>query len=232
MVKNTKGEWEQAPLSGIRFGSTDAQGRYEVDGVPPGSYLVQANLSLNEFSNAVMPMNGNEVHVQMSKTVFSLPVFTGSVLRAREATPLKVEDAAVLGGNDITLPVSKLHRVSGAIMAEGHPLNSGKVALRYPDDNAEVTTVDVSRDDRQFHFAYVPEGSYTLAVVEAREVTEVEVANPAGVLPKTHTEEKTLRSFGKVEQPLAVQSDMEGVLATVPDAPRSAAAPAAPPANP
>ena len=218
LEKNAKGEWVEAKLSGIRFGSTDGRGRYQIDAVPPGSYLVRANLSLNEHSFAVMqmPTNGTEMHVSMTKTIFSLPVFSGSALRERDATPIKVEGSGVYDGNDISLPISKLHRVSGALLAgDGHPLNGGKVILRYPDDHSEVASVSVSKEDRQFHFPYVPEGTYTLAVEDARDVTEVEVPNAPGVTPKMRVEEKTLRRYEKVEQPLVVQSDVEGVLATV-----------------
>ncbi len=217
-VMNGKGDWEST-LSGYRFGATDAQGRYEVEGMLAGNYLVQVNLSLNEHSNQVMPMNGSEMHVEMTTTIFSLPVYSGNVLRKREATPIKVEGAGNYDGNDITLPISKLHRVSGAVVAkDGHALNGGTVVLRYPDDNSEVAIIKVNREDRQFHFPYVPEGSYTLAVEEARDVTETEVPNAPGVTPKTRIEEKTVRSYGKLEQPLVVQSDVEGVLATVPEA--------------
>lgn len=223
--RNSKGEWNREDVQTSRYGSTDANGHYDIENVSPGEYLVRANLSLNEFSNSTLPMNGNEVHVMMTKTIFALPVYTGSVLRTRDATPLKIEGAQAYDGNDITLPISKLHRVSGALMAsDGHPLNRGHVSLRYPDDNTEAIGIDVSRDDRQFAFPYVPEGTYTLAVEDARDTTEVEVPNAPGVLPRTHTEEKTVRRYGREEQPLLVQSDMEGVLAVVPDAPRDKAA--------
>lgn len=218
LTKSKAGKWESARLSGLRYGNTDALGRYEVDGVPPGDYLVRAQLALNEFSNGVLPMNGNQVHIQMTKTIFSLPVYTGSVLRERDATPVEVKDSGEYSGNDITLPISKLHRVSGAVMGGGHALNGGKLVLQYADDHSEVATVDISREDRQFHFPYVPEGSYVLSVEEARDVTEVEVPNAPGVLPKTHLEERTVRTYGKTDQPLIVQSDVEGVLATVPEA--------------
>ena len=118
-MKNAKGDWEEARLAGIRFGATDSRGHYEVDAVPPGTYLVRANLSLNEHSYAIMPMptDGSEMHVEMTKTIFSLPVYSGSALRQREATPIKVESSGQQDGNDITLPISKLHRVSGALVA-------------------------------------------------------------------------------------------------------------------
>lgn len=230
MTKNAKGEWEPSNLTGYRFGATDSGGHYLVEGVPPGEYLVRANLSLSEYSNSVMPVNGTEVHMEMSKTIFSLPVYTGSVLRTRDAKPIKVDGAGVYDGNDIALPISKLHHVSGALVAaDGHALNAGKVTLRNADDDSEVADVSVSREDRQFHFPYVPEGSYTLAVDAARDVIEVQVPNPPGMTPRFHLEDKTLRQYGTVQQPLLVQSDVDGVLATVPESSKGVAASSATP---
>ena len=80
----------------------------------------------------------------------------------------------------------------------------------------------MSREDRQFHFPYVPEGNYTLAVDGARDVTEVEVPNPPGLTPRSHLEDKTVRQYGTAKQPLLVQSDVDGVLATVPEASKTA----------
>jgi hypothetical protein len=224
MVRNAKGQWQANSVLGYRFGATDGEGRYWVDGVPAGEYLVQANLSLSEYSNSVLPMNGNQVHVQMTKIIFSLPVYSGSVLREKEAKPIKAEGGETLDGNDIVIPVAKLHRVSGTVVGGGHPLNHARVVLRYADDNTELTGIEVDREDRQFHFPYVPEGSYTLAVEEPRDVTEVEVPNAPGVTPKTRIEEKTVRSYGPAEQPLLVQNDVEGVLVAVPDAKEKSAA--------
>ncbi|HLI77665.1 MAG TPA: carboxypeptidase-like regulatory domain-containing protein [Acidobacteriaceae bacterium] len=221
------GKWEGTHLQGRGYGSTDGRGQYLFESLPPGIYTVKADLALKEFSQATMPMptNGVQMHVTMSRTTFELPVYFGNALRQRDASPIKVEGSANYDGNDISLPLSKLHHVSGALVAgDGHSLNSGKVFLRYPDDDTEVASVGVNREDRQFHFPYVPEGSYKLEVDEARDVTEIEVPNAPGVTPKTRLEDKTVKRYGKLEQALVVQSDVEGVVATVPEMGKTASA--------
>ena len=48
-------------------------------------------------------------------------------------------------------------------------------------------------------------------------MTEVEVENAKGVKPRTHMEDKTVRTYGTAEHPLKVETDMTGVVVNVPD---------------
>lgn len=209
------------PLNNI-YGNTDGRGRYRFSSLEPGTYLVQANLSLSEYSNSVMPSpsgDGTTVHMSMQKTTFSLPVYSGSMLRRSEGTPIAVEAGQSSDGNDLTVPISKLHHVSGEVLApDGHPVNAAKVVLRWPDDRTEVTSVDLDRNSRRFSLPYVPEGTFTLSAENARDVAVTQVPNAPGVVPHLRNEEHIQHRYGAADQPLIVQTDIDGVIAKLPDA--------------
>jgi hypothetical protein len=230
--RDAKGEFKEEFHPSRYIPPSDDHGRYRIDSLPAGEFMVKADFALNDYTVTTIPMpngGGGTVQMTMTKVLFDLPVYSGEALRLRDATAVKTDAGQEASGVDLTLPLSKLHRVSGTLIAkDGHTVNAGKVALLYADTREELTNVPVSRDDGQFHFLYVPEGNYILAVQEASDVTQVEVANAAGVQPKFHVEDKTLHSYGTVEQPLTVEGEMSSVLATVPEAGGAATATATP----
>ena len=97
-------------------------------------------------------------------------------------------------------------------------MNAGKVTLSYAEDGTELVSAEVSGEDEAFHLMFVPEGDYTVKVTNAADVTREEVSNGPGSMPPTHTEAKTVRSFGDASQPLKVVSDVSGLVVSVPTA--------------
>ena len=85
-------------------------------------------------------------------------------------------------------------------------------------------SAEISGEDDAFHLMFVPEGEYTVKVTKAADVTREEISNGPGSLPPTHTETKTVRSFGDVSQPLKVESEVSGLLLSVPPAKAAKAA--------
>ena len=228
--RNPKGEFkdEYDPPGFSQI--TDDRGQFHITSLPTGEFVLAANFSISEAVLSSMPMpDGKTVDIKIDKTLFSLPLFSGDALRLRDAAIIKLDTGQESSGNDLTLPLSKLHPVTGSVIAQdGHTINSAKVSLLYADTREELTNVLVSRDDGQFHFLYVPEADYILSVKEAADITQIEVANPPGVTPRTRTEDKAIHTYSDVEQPLAVQNDVASVLATVPDKKSSPTTTAAP----
>lgn len=206
--------------------NTDAAGHYHINRVPQGEYLLAARFSLSETSVTTMPMPGfgsGTMQMNIQKVLFSLDLYNGDVFRSRDATPLKLDAGQALDGVDLTLPLAKLHGVTGSVLAkDGHTIRHGRVTLRWADatdsdGKGAVADVPIDAYDGQFHMPYVPEGNYTLTVEQASDVTQIEVANPPGMTPRTHTEDKTVRTYGQAQQPLSVQNDEEGILITAGD---------------
>jgi hypothetical protein len=218
--RNDKGEFKE-DFGSYRFNlTTDDRGHYHIDSLPADSFVLSANFSINESTVTTMPTPGGNgtMQVNIQKTLFSLPLYSGSVLRRRDATVIKTDAGQETPAVDLTMPLSKLHSVSGTVITQGgHTVNAGKVALLYADTREELTNTPISRDDNQFHFLYVPEGNYILAVKEASDVTQIEVANPPGTTPRMRMEDKTLRIYGTTEQPLTIEGEMPSVFVTVPN---------------
>ena len=223
LAKNKEGKW--TPVEALYrthyvSDSTDDLGHYRITGLPAGEYATQANLSLNETETTFGPMPNhpeNTISLSIQKTRFSLPLYSGDVLRKPAAKSYTLGTGEARAGDDLTFPLAKLHKVGGQVLAkDGHPLNGGKVTLVYPDDNTEMTETDLQQEARVFALDFVPEGDFLLKVTGAADVTKIQVANSPGYTPRFHEEEKTLKTYGDTEQPLIVKGDTSDVIVTMP----------------
>ena len=221
--RNEKKEWERYG-KGVFVGSTgntstDDAGHFRFSGLPGGEYLVNVQLELSTM--IVDRVISGEGQGTYSNSDYSLSVYAPSSARRKDAKVVKIGDQEERGAVDIEVPLSKMHPVNGwlAVEQSGRRVNAGRVALVYADDGTELASTEVRGEDEAFHLNFVPEGEYTLKVTKARDVTRTEVSNgPPGTVPPTHTEEKTVRSYGDATQPLVVVNDVTGLAVSVPAA--------------
>ena len=214
LTKDKTGKWTSfraKPLGSFGPNSTDDQGRYRISGLPRGEYIVKTTLALSDI--AVDRVFGQERSFSNNPR-YSLDIFSGDGLRQRDAKPVKLEEGEESGAVDIAIPISKLHAVSGSVIeaSTGHVINAGSVAIVYPDDDTQLVSTEISKDDDAFHFYFVPEGEYTLKVTHAREVSREEISNGPGTFPATSTVEKKLRDFDVPPQPIIINGDMTGII--------------------
>ncbi|WP_263381909.1 carboxypeptidase-like regulatory domain-containing protein [Granulicella arctica] len=203
-----KEEW----VSRHEGSSTDDQGRYRITGLPPGEYREQVSLSLTDMYVSTV-IDGSRS--SSSSTRYSLDFYSGDTTQKSKAKSVKITDGEQRDGADMTIPVSKLHSVSGSITdAGGHVVNAGKLALNY-DDGTQLVSTTVDKEDGMFHFDFVPEGTYSLVVSEAKDVAREEIMNPPGTFPPSNFKETTVKEYGGQKQPLVVESDVAGVVMTV-----------------
>lgn len=154
-----------------------------------------------------------------SNSVYTLPVYSGNKMRAKDAKPFDLKQGEERSGEDIQIPISQLHTVRGTVTAarDGHGLNGGQVALLYPDDKSPVSQTSVT-SDAEFDFNFVPEGDYLLNVNGATDTDYREIPNCQGCIPPVRTESHTLKSYGMAEVPIHVgNNDITGVVISVPD---------------
>lgn len=206
------------------YAQTDDLGHYRLTGLAPGEYLLQVYLAMNNtFVSSVLGDSGN----MMMMTAYSLTFFSGDVTRKDKATPMKLAAGEQRDGTDLTIPLSKLHRVAGTLneQSSGHIINAGDVALTYS-DGTELAKTQVDGDDSTFHFDFVPEGEYTLKVTNPREVIRESEPLVPNVTPMPGAMKETaVRFYGETSQPLIVQSDVSGLtVPVIPKAPRAATA--------
>jgi hypothetical protein len=208
MEKGAKGEWKELGL--VSGGYTDDLGHFRITGLLGGTYLLHVNVSIDDmYVDSVL----EQPNMISSNTHYSLDYYSGDTARKRDAKPIDLDSSQEMSSANITIPVSKLHAVSGAIVEakSGRAINSGKVTLVYADGGEDAVSTKVESDEPVFRMPFVPEGSYTIKVSDAAEVNREEISNGPGVMPPFHTVEKVIRKYGTAEQPLVVTGDVSGV---------------------
>lgn len=217
--QDAPGKWVSFHDSLLHTGAyTDDRGGFRISGLPAGKYLVKASLTMQTITTDEMFGGGSGMSSYFG---YSLSLFSGNATRPKDAKPVDLSSAEDLTLPDFEIPLSKLHTVTGTLLVgeSGVPANAGKVTLLYPDDQTELTSTTVSKDDNAFHFLYVPEGNYLLQVTGAKQVSRTEIPVCDHCFPPTRTEEKTLRAFGDAQQPLVIANDITGLTVSIPPSP-------------
>jgi hypothetical protein len=187
---------------------TDDQGNFRLAGLPAGEYLLGTSLG----TEPIKVNNGGSD--QSEGDYYSLGIYFGDGMRQRDAKVIKLKDGEESNGDSITIPLSKLHPVSGTVvsMETGATINSARVELHDSGDDSVVASTDISSDGNQFHFPYVAEGEYTLKVRKAADVA------PGS---RSH-DEKPLRTYAEASQPLIVKGETNGITIQVKPQPAAA----------
>lgn len=174
---------------------TDDRGAYRIAGLAPGPYLIRAVLTAGNASAGTALASGT----------MHLTVFSGNATRTEEAKPVSVASREDRKGEDLTMPLSRLHTISGTVLAklDGHPVNSGTVQLREDADTSlsQLQTAAI-QPDGTFHFDYVSNGHYTLKIRQAA-VTEA-TGKSEKIFGMEVPNNKTLRSFAPGDQKATV----------------------------
>jgi len=160
---------------------TDEKGRYRLDGVPPGEYLVRAQWQETVY------------HDKQGRTYGGLVVrgYYPAAASARGASPVSVEAGGELGGVDITLTRRQTHTVGGTLVTRGaaRPLSGVHVRLRARED-ADLP-FSAGEDDRfawtdaqgRFSFGNVSDGDYVLSFGGAMSPEAPPAPGPSGFPP-------------------------------------------------
>lgn len=196
---------------------TDDLGHYRLTGLEPREYMMEVVLQLQHMDFASAP--GESGGSSSTNNVASLSFYSGSAAYKPDAKPFKLSANEERSGEDITIPLAKLHTVIGEIIAahDGHLLNQGYVTLLNANDKSEVESSKLERADGKFHLFFVPEGNYILRVTNAADVTYEDVPNPPGSIPASHEKANVVRSYGDADQPLNLHDDTPIVVLSVPE---------------
>jgi hypothetical protein len=199
---------------------TDSHGEFTIESLSPGEYILQIKLIATEQRMlSVTNGDGKARKMFMAVLVSSLPIYSGNVFQQRDATILKVEAGQETDGVDLTIPLGRLHEISGTLLAkDGHVINDGKVALLFADTQEELTSVRV-QDNGIFHLAYVPEGNYVLTATNVHDIVLDEEPDSPTPSSPTHPVRRTTHTYGDLQQPLTVQTSDQSLTLTLPDSP-------------
>jgi len=210
--KAEKSDWSSVGLALFRGWSVDSKsdghGHYSLTNLPAGEYKVCASMPLDNEGAAPA-------------------ICLGDTFRKKDAKITKLAAGEIVNGEDIVIPLSGLHTVSGSVtaLADGHTPNHAKLRLLYADDREDARELSPS-DDGTFTFEYVPEGKYILQITGAEDVQQPNAAPGAGNSDSVSSKAKAVRYADK-EIPLTVENDLNDLLVSLTPAP-----PATPPSPP
>jgi hypothetical protein len=230
------GSWETVELSAMSnmFGSnitTNDLGQYRIAGLAAGHYVIEAEFSLQNL--AMTGFLGQAVGWEV-RPQYSLSFFTGGSTRARADAVFALTKGEARMGEDLVIPLSKLHSISGNVVAagDGRPLG-GIVQLLYADDKKSMVSTGVNAANGEFRFAFVPEGHFILKVIARDPQTMPALsadpdASDADVMAEDPEYVQMFSTskhvYGALEQSLDVRDDMDAMVLAVPDASASPAA--------
>jgi hypothetical protein len=196
--------------------STDDQGNYRISGLPARDYVLEVELNLSKTTYSIDDHGSTSLSMNR---FYSLSIYSGGKTRPKDAVSFSLSLGEERHGEDIEIPISRMHSVHGSIVAarDGHVINGGQLSLLYPDDKSEASHTSLTKDDDGFSFSFVPEGDYILRVNSASDNEYVEIPNPPHSSPPTRTETHTVRGYGSADYPLHIGSDLAGIVVAVPD---------------
>lgn len=211
--RNSSGSWTDSARSAsnnrlFENGGSDDLGHFRIQGLAPGEYTLKLPRAYDVGLSAV---------------------YYGDVFLVKDAKSIKLTDGEEYPDADITIPLSKLHTISGSLVnSSGQPINSGKVTLYTAIDNIEMDAAFVSEEDATFYIDLVPDGAYTIRVTDAQNVNtqivrDLQNPNMIGDIKRT-----TLATYADYQAPLEVIGDITGLTIAVPDKRVEAAQPTKP----
>jgi hypothetical protein len=221
--KGKDGKWTDTKLASRIF--SDDLGRFRAAGLPAAEYQLAVRIeSQNHLEQSIFGGRGS---TSTSRSVETLYVYFGDTFFRKDAKPIELDDGQDATA-DLTIPVSKLHTLSGALVdaSNGHVINAGSITfntLPAADGRSEeLGAAEVDADDSTFRIEFIPEGTYTVHVQDARDVIRELVPPPAGRVDFPEVKETVLKRYSSFDAPYTVENDAAGITF-----PLSAAKPAA-----
>lgn len=220
MLRDGKETWSPVPANPFQFlveSQTDDRGNYRISSLPPGKYAIEVILA---FTSRKMFISASGTSTADSNAHSALLEFySGNTPRQKDAACFKLQAREERGGEDIVIPMSKLHTIKGSIVSahDGHLVNGGGVYLLHADDHSLAGQASLTEDDPSFTFSFIFEGDYILSSPMSADVDYEPAERPAGSLGPVQFNTHTVHFYGASAIPLHVKGDMDGVTIDVPE---------------
>ena len=199
---------------------TDSHGQFVFESLPAAEYVIKVVVTAMERHLGTVRFSdgkSRDLYIELASSF--VPIYSGNVFRDKDAEAIKVDAGQATDGIDITIPISRLHEISGTLLTkEGRVISDGKVDLLFADTQEYFTSVYV-HENGIFHLPYVPEGSYIVSVTAARDVTLDEVPDSPAPGSPNHLNRRTTHIYGDLQQPLTVQTSDQSLNLILPDSP-------------
>ena len=194
---------------------TDDRGRFRITGLPPmKEAIVEADLSIQ---NSTLTFTKNSFGSSGGPS-FTFAFYSGDAVRPQDAKPFQITMGEERPDEDISLPLSKLHKLRGVLVAkaDGHVLNDGSLTLLFADDRTPLGGAQIGRNG-SFDFPFVPVGDYLLKVDFAADAVLEEIPNSPGSTPPSSTKVTVVHTYGTTEMPIHVDGDRDNLTIDVPE---------------
>lgn len=196
---------------------TDDRGNFRISGLPAGKYAIEVVL---EFTDTKMYFTfsgggGGESNARSAR----LPIYSGSTPREKDTAAFKLQTREERTGEDIVIPISKLHTIKGNIVSasDGHVVNSGAVSLVNADDHSLAGSGNLTEDDTSFRLSFIFEGDYILSSPASYDVDYLPVPPLEGNMGPPQFDIRVRHQYGSTSMRLHVDRDMDGVIIAVPE---------------
>jgi hypothetical protein len=215
--KETWATFKSLPGSEFHPIYTDDRGNYRISGLPAGKYLVQVTLDLTQQITYIS--NGSTSTSTVGNRFDTMTIYSGSTPRLKDATGFSVDLGEERAGEDLRVPISKLHTIRGNFVSahDGHVVNGGQVTLFYADDKSIAAAGNSSEEDPGFTLNFVYEGDYTLTSPISMDVDYQLLPDPQGSNSPPQYTGHPRHLYGSASMPLHVDGDMDGVTLAVPE---------------
>lgn len=196
---------------------TDDRGNYRISGLPPGKYVIESDLEFSDTKWYTFASGSGGASSTSHAT--SLPIYSGNTPRKKEAIGFTLQAGEERTGEDILIPISKLHTIKGNIVSarDGHVVNSGGVVLFNAADRSIAGSQSLTEDDPSFTFSFVFDGEYILSAPASADVDYVPIPRGPGQVGPPQFNTHMRHFYGSASMPLQVDGDMDGVTIAVPE---------------
>jgi hypothetical protein len=217
-VRDGKETWERFDLQPNPFVPrvvTDDRGNFRISGLPSGKYAVEVDLEFSDSKRFISTSgsSGSSSNGHAAK----LAIYSGHTPRLKDAAGFTVRTPEEHGGEDIVIPISKLHTIRGNIVSahDGHVVNSGQVILFNADDHTYAGSDHVTEENTGFTLSFIFEGDYVLNVPMSADVDYLPVARASGAVGPPQFDAHVLHFYGNSSAPLHVDGDIDGAIINV-----------------
>ena len=212
------GTWEPvSDLAQSRFSGfikTDDRGRYRISMLRSGEYVVEVDLQRILGTamtwDRVLP---RIFQAPMFDPARSTRVYSGSTTRMSEAKSITVRGDDERSDVDITIPLSKMYTVTGAVISaiDGHAVDSAEISLKDTTDGSTIQSHTLGSG--RFRLEDIPDGRYQLVISEPNDrILETGTTEKGQII---YSPWVIKRKYEDAEQTLEVHKDLSGVTVKV-----------------
>lgn len=222
MDQSGKQVWSTVELNSSFFGLTDQsitddRGSYRICGIPPGNYAVEVQLEFSGVKEYDSPSGGSTF--SSNERTALLNIYSGSTPHIKDVADFTLQHREERTGEDIMIPISKLHTVKGNIVSarDGHVINSGNVFLTNTLDHSLSANQTLTEEDASFTFSFILEGDYSLTAPMSFDVDFVPLPHIGSSPGPLQYDIHARHMYGSASMPLHVDGDIDGLTIAVPE---------------